>query len=105
MKKFILNTLSENGNISSIRINLFIGTIYIGIIIILICFLVVTNKDINYIYALTGLITVIGGIYFGSKIIQKKFENNNLKDDVMIGINNGVNNVDEKTNNVNNNIN
>ena len=86
MKNFIKDTLSEKGEVSSIRINLLTGTLYIGLLVLAICFVVVWNKDINYVYAATGTITVLGGLYFGSKVYQKRYEAGQVKDDVNINI-------------------
>jgi hypothetical protein len=84
MKNFIKNALSEKGEISSIRINLLSGTFYIFLLVIAICYVVIWNKDINYIYAATGTITVLGGLYFGTKVYQKRFEAGQVKDDISV---------------------
>jgi len=84
MKNFIKNALSEKGEISSIRINLLSGTFYIFLLVVVICYVVIWNKDINYIYATTGTITVLGGLYFGTKVYQKRFEAGQVKDDMSV---------------------
>lgn len=98
MKNFIKSLLSEDQSVSATRFSLLCGVFFIFLLVLVICYVVIYDKGIEYINALTTTITVIAGIFLTSKVWQKSIEvkGNNESKSIETNINNANDNESNK---------
>ena len=90
MRNFLKALLTEDTQVSAVRFSLLCGVFFIFLLVLVICYVVIYDKGIEYINALTTTITVIAGIFLASKVWQKSIEvkGNNESKSIETNINN-----------------